>query len=237
MTLFERIERKGRMIVDRLYSSVGYDPTSRLRPMPYDTVELGNIRASWYVPIDILQKGSICYCVGAGEDISFDIALADRELRVYTFDPTPRAVAYVNLVHDARIHFYPYGVWSANESKRFYAPHKSEYVSHSILNLQKTKEFFDAECKTLKTIMQELGHTHLDMLKLDIEGAEYEVIRSMLADGIYPKVLCVEFDEVHTSLDRHYRTRIRKCCKLLSKAGYNLIRTTTEGNFTFIKTV
>ena len=33
-----------------------------------------------------------------GEDISFDLALHDREMRVVTIDPMPRAVSYVEAV-------------------------------------------------------------------------------------------------------------------------------------------
>ncbi len=43
--------------------------------------------------------------------------------------------------------------------------------------------------------MAELGHDHLDLLKLDIEGAEHETIRALLRDGLRPAVLCVEFDQ------------------------------------------
>jgi hypothetical protein len=41
--------------------------------------------------------------------------------------------------------------------------------------------------------MDELGHRHLDLLKLDIEGAEYEVLESLEAEGIVSRILCVEF--------------------------------------------
>ena len=43
--------------------------------------------------------------------------------------------------------------------------------------------------------MREHGHGHIDLLKIDIEGAEHRVIRSMLAAGIRPTVLCLEIDQ------------------------------------------
>ena len=36
----------------------------------------------------------------------------------------------------------------------------------------------------------------LDLLKMDIEGAEYGVLEDMLGAGITPRVLCVEFDQL-----------------------------------------
>src|SRR5690606_25746429 len=54
--------------------------------------KLGTRYGGWYVPSDLLNAQSICYCIGAGEDISFDIELINRfDCHVYTFDPTPRA--------------------------------------------------------------------------------------------------------------------------------------------------
>ena len=41
------------------------------------------------------------------------------------------------------------------------------------MNLQKTAEYFNGDCRTLGTILSYLGHQTLGLLKLDIEGAEY----------------------------------------------------------------
>ena len=38
------------------------------------------------------------------------------------------------------------------------------------------------------------GHEKIDLLKLDIEGAEVAVLTQMLDNKIYPKYLCIEFD-------------------------------------------
>ncbi|GIS18490.1 MAG: hypothetical protein CM15mP120_04060 [Pseudomonadota bacterium] len=41
--------------------------------------------------------------------------------------------------------------------------------------------------------MRDLGHDHLDVLKMDIEGAEYAVLDDMLQSNILPDQLLVEF--------------------------------------------
>jgi len=35
--------------------------------------------------------------------------------------------------------------------------------------------------------MAKLGHSSLDILKMDIEGAEYDVIKEILSSGIRPR--------------------------------------------------
>jgi hypothetical protein len=57
-----------------------------------------------------------------------------------------------------------------------------------------TQEYDTIQTKTIQQIMNENNHTHIDLLKLDIEGAEIEVLHNMLNNNIYPTYLCIEFD-------------------------------------------
>jgi FkbM family methyltransferase len=152
-------------------------------------------------------------------------------------DPTPRASAYVaEVARDLeRFTFLPVGLWKRDEVKRFYAPQDSAHVSHSILNLQQTESFFDAPCRRLSSLMRELGHERLDLLKLDIEGAEYTVLDSLLEDGVDVRMLCVEFDEAYHALDRHYLRRIATAVQRLSDAGYEILAVDRRCNYTFLK--
>ncbi len=103
---------------------------------------------------------------------------------------------------------------------RFYAPRNSAHVSHSIVNLQKTQDYFEAECRTIGTLMHEFNHETITLLKLDIDGAEYQVIDSLLKDAISPNILCVEFDEGYNPQDGDYLERIGKYISRLKQAGY-----------------
>jgi len=134
-----------------------------------------------------------------------------------------------------RIRFHDIGLWDKEEELKFFEPKDPEHVSHSALNIQKTKNYFIAKVKPLKTIMRELGHTKLDILKIDIEGAEYKVIDSIINDQIDLNVLCVEFDEVYNSLDDQYLDRIEKYINKLLDAGFRLIDIDKYYNSTFVK--
>jgi SAM-dependent methyltransferase len=54
--------------------------------------------------------------------------------------------------------------------------------------------------------MSQLGHIRLDLLKMDIEGAEFEVIDSILADGLDIETICVEFHRSTGEIDRIVET-------------------------------
>jgi FkbM family methyltransferase len=160
--------------------------------------KIGTAYGGWTVPTALVRPDWVCYCGGVGEDISFDLGLIERfGCTVRAFDPTPRAITFV-AAKAAKVpgfDFHPIGLWSEDTTLRFFAPRNPAHVSHSIVNLQRTSEFFEAPCRTVESIMLEVGDERVDLLKLDIEGAEHEVVRSMLASGIRPTVLCLEIDQ------------------------------------------
>ncbi len=162
-----------------------------------DLVRIGSASGGHWVPVKLLGPDSVCYCAGAGEDITFDLGLIERfDCEVVTIDPTPRAIEYVQgLSPSGKFAFVPVGLAGQAGELRFYAPRDAAHVSHSIVNLQRTSDFFVAQVTSLAQLMSERGHAHIDLLKMDIEGAHHQVFRSMHEDGVFPTVMCVEFDQ------------------------------------------
>lgn len=134
-----------------------------------------------------------------------------------------------------KIKFHRFGLWDNNETIKFYAQKNKEHISNSAVNLQKTDSYSEADVKSIDSIMEELGHTQVDLLKLDIEGAEYKVLDSILNLKLYPTVLCIEFDEVHTPIDLGFIFRINKQIKNIIKSGYEIIYIDSAYNITFMK--
>jgi FkbM family methyltransferase len=194
------------------------------------TVTLGFGDGAWEVPEESLSNNPLCYCFGVGLDISFDMALAERGAQVYAFDPTPGSIEFMKQsTYDRnRIHFYPIGVWEENAALRFYAPMNRAHANFSAKNIHATREFFIANCKTLKTIMEELGHKRIDILKLDIEGSWFEVLRNIVSDRVDVGVICVEFDTPVNVV------KATKTIRMLDKAGFELISKRRD-NFLFLR--
>ena len=55
---------------------------------------------------------------------------------------------------------------------------------------------FRAAVRSIPSLMKELGHDRLEVLKLDNEGAEYEVLDSCLSEEVSIDTLCVEIHPV-----------------------------------------
>ena len=65
----------------------------------------------------------------------------------------------------------------------------------SINNLQNTNETIELEVKTIDKIMKKLLHKNIDILKLNIEGAEVGSLDYMIEKTkIRPKWICVKFE-------------------------------------------
>ena len=82
--------------------------------------------------------------------------------------------------------------------------------------------------------MDQQGHTQIDLLKLDIEGAEIETVNQMLDDKIYPTYVLVEFDLLLKNKDPKNTTR-QLVNRMISKENYKIIKDDNL-NITFIKT-
>ena len=220
---------------------------------------IGSEYGKWVIPLNVLNEKSVCYLAGAGEDISFDVGLAQKyNCKVFIFDPTPRAKIHFDKLYEntlegketkvtdnkiyqidkdkiKKLTFIETGLWNKKEILKFYEPENPEHVSHSALNLQKTEGYFEAKVNRLSDIMKELGHDNIDLLKLDIEGAEYNVIDSIVEDRPNIKLICIEFDEVHLPLDNQYINRIKQAIKKLENIGYLIIDIDKNYNFSLIR--
>jgi FkbM family methyltransferase len=192
----------------------GHLPAKATIKLP--TVRLGNEYGGWEFYPKTLNKKSIVYSLGVGEDISFDRALVKKfGCRVHLYDPTPRSITFIKQQKlSSKFIFHPLAISAARGKIKFYSPSNPAYVSHSMTN--KGKEFITVESDTLQHQMKLNKHSNIDLLKMDIEGAEYQVLEEVLQNNLTIKQILVEF---HPS---SYATQAKKVISKLRKQDYDI---------------
>lgn len=186
----------------------------------------GSEYGGWYLPEQLkLGQDDICIAAGAGEDISFECELAQRfQGSIFIIDPTPRAVEHYKALCAAvlngnkfrinnqdgnfyeisadnleRINYFQYGLSFETCRKRFYFPENEEWVSCSLEPNGKSEKFFEAECLKYSDFLERYSFNkkNIRIVKMDIEGSEYDVIKGMIKEDILPEILCFEIHKLN----------------------------------------
>ncbi|WP_158500584.1 FkbM family methyltransferase [Spirosoma radiotolerans] len=252
-------------IIQLVKQLMGVHPQQGIKPLSR-LIYLGSLYNGYHIPDSFITKESVCYCVGAGADISFDAELKMKyDARIFIFDPTPEGIDHFALVKEyaekgylLTIHnvapyskgaytyqltpeevqemtFVEVGVWDQKTTLKFFAPQKDNYISRSVYLFKESGDYLEAPVDRLSNLMKTLGHSAIDLLKLEIEGAEYTVIDTIIEDKLDIKVILVEFDEVHNATDKRFHFRIKKACDKLKNAGYVLVHSTESMKRTFVR--
>ena len=214
--------------------------------------KLGTNYGGWHIPIDIqLDENSIVYSAGVGEDISFDLLLSDKfDCNIVLIDPTKRAKKHYHEILDyydskgwrfsgdiqrdykgqieklnpnfKNIYYVNVGLWDKEGELKFYRQNNPQYVSQSLVDNMFGDTYDMVKVTTIEEIMKTHNHSKIDLLKLDIEGAEVKVLNNMLDNKIYPKYLCIEFDLYLKKKDTNNETQ--KIVKRLEQVGYKILK-------------
>ena len=89
----------------------------------YSIARYGNDYGGWNLPGELIRPDWLVYDFGVGEDISFDIALLENHrCAIHAFDPTPKAIAFVENVSLPGFHFHSVGVWNEDTTIKFWKP-------------------------------------------------------------------------------------------------------------------
>ena len=159
---------------------------------------LGSPSGGAYVAVKLLNPDSVVYSFGIATEISFDRAIIEATgCQVWGFDPDPRSTQWLHAPEryvPQNFHF----------SELALAPKSQEYVFHttdiecmsgSLSRGYDDEQVIRVQGKSLKDIMSANSHERVDYLKMDIEGAEYDVLNAWLDeyDVLPVKQLWLEF--------------------------------------------
>jgi len=225
-----------------------------------DLIRLGSNYGGKYLLNSRSLHDKIIVSAGVGEDISFDIEfLNEFGGKIILIDPTPRAKIHFeetikrigaaktenysntgkqevtsysmeNLNHNQFI-YVDKALSNSEKELKFYKPKDENFVSHSIIENQ-SNDFIKVKADRLVNVLDDLkiNKENIELIKLDIEGAETEVIIDMLFDNICPNQILIEIDRLGyrskksvKEVDRMYRILIENGYKLKHRSDLEML--------------
>jgi FkbM family methyltransferase len=202
--LFPRLLRhRLRRSLDSLYSEALADK------------ETIGVLSQWTIVTRDMHPCAVVYSGGVGEDITFEQELIRRfGVEIHIYDPSPVASLTIAAAGVDRLLFKPVGLAA------------SRTASFSIGGGDGRSTWLKAggdatlPCTTLSREMEANGHDFIDLLKIDIEGFEYEVLESCLKERVHIRQICVEFHDFFPEISR---AKTKEMIRALEFHGFDLI--------------
>ena len=174
-----------------------------IEPVSCKTSALYGGDHGWVVDESLLNRESVIYSVGVGSNIDFDVELINSlGATVHAFDPTPRSIEWVKSQKlPKHFIFHPFGLSAENGHMDFFPPAKASSTHFSPIDRYgDTNNIVKAPVKDIDTIASELNHKEIDLLKMDIEGAEYEVIEALPKNRVAINQILIEFHHMYKGI-------------------------------------
>jgi len=212
--------------------------------LPSGYERLGTRYGGWWLDSRAVGPQPLLIDCGLGEDISFPAAFLQRfaGAKVIGVDPNPRSLAYCRANCPPGMDILDAAFWTvAGQTMTFHLPRAPERLpkgadgvsgsldgSHEYVD---GGERIDALTVDLDALLARAGREECAILKLDVEGAEYELLADLAARKRLSaaRQVLVEF---HHGVTRHTPDDTRRTVELLAAAGLRLAH--TEGrNYIF----
>lgn len=193
-------------------------------------IDLGSPYGGWIVPGELIDPQWVCYSVGAGGDITFDLELIQRYgVTVRAFDAVAGYVeeAAEQAADEPRFSAHQAAITIADGPVTMQVTHDPQSRSVSSAQLYESIKFVELPGRTLRSLMDQLRDDHIDLLKLDIEGGEYQLLPRIDLRALGVKVFATQLH--HTGTVREARELVAQ----LSRAGYEPVACRPAVKITF----
>ena len=202
--------------------------------LPSGYIRLGTRYGGWWLNRRLVRPDPLLVDCGLGRDISFDVAFLSRfGGTVIGIDPNPASLTWCREHCPPGMHLHDRAFWSkAGLTMTFHLPRPAEQlprgadgVSGSLL--ESHVYVAGGEAREVITIdldeaLATARRTDCDVLKLDIEGAEFDVLLDLARSGSLGRCrqLLVEF---HDGITGHDLAETERVVQAVCDAGFRLV--------------
>lgn len=213
--------------------------------LPAGYVRLGTRYGGWWLDRNLVRADPLLVDCGLGQDISFDASFVSRfGGTVIGIDPNPASLAWCRQHCPPGMQLRDRAFWTrAGATLEFHLPRPKEALpkgadgvsgsllaSHEYVAGGRSRQVTSTD---LEEVLAGAGREDCDVLKLDIEGAEYAVLADLAERGLLGRCrqLLVEF---HHGVTAHDLAQTERLVEAVRAAGFRLAH--VEGrNYTFCR--
>ena len=151
---------------------------------------------------------------------------------MHAFDPTPFAEEWVQeQTLPEKFVFHPWAAAGEDGSLRLYRRVNTRGKASKVMwtagsAAGDSDDFIDAPAYTIRTMMEKLGHRQVDLMKIDVEGAEYLILDGLREGDSLPKQLLVEYHHRFPGVGKH---RTANSISKLRQLGYKIFAISETG--------
>jgi len=186
------------------------------------------------------NEKSVIIDVGCGYLAEFSCSLVQEyNLKAFGIDPTLKhqpSLAAIEANNNGRFKHIPIAITQQNGKINFHETldHESGSVLESHQNiLNDSVRTYEVESMNLLTLLDFLNLTEVDLIKLDLEGAEFELLSNISENDLKPfKQIFIEFH--HLAVKDYSITDTLRIVKRIKALGFNSF-SLDRVNFLFYK--
>lgn len=171
----------------------------------------------------------VVFDIGANVGLWTKYILSKNAGKVYCFEPNKKALSHLkkSLSEDKNVDIIDKAVYKENTTLKFYIDDENSLVS-SILSQTGKSHSYAVEAISLKTAIEMSGESMVDLIKMDIEGAEFEIIENIDSE-ICDKVgsFLIEY---HDFYFENGEEKVNDLINKLKYYGYKVERSTIENS-------
>jgi FkbM family methyltransferase len=215
----------------RLKRSVSRRYREKLLPRGYR--RLGTRYGGWWVDARLVGKSPLLIDCGLGEDISFPLAFLQAfGGKVVGVEPNPRSLDYCRGKIPGAMTVLPKAFWSEPGKKlEFFLPRAqpelpkgADGVSGSLDGSHEyaSSHRIEVETTSLAEILSQHARSACEVLKMDIEGAEYDVLKQLCSSGEIRQAgqVLIEF---HHRVTEHTPEDTQRAVAQMERSGFQLV--------------
>lgn len=194
-------------------------------------VRLGDAYGGWQLclPSRWSLQGGLVYTVGIGRNIEWDKEMIAKYDTVHHgWDPTPTALDFFRRKPPPKgFHFHRIGLGPHDGNLTLKLPY-GNHDSYTVMahpNEPQLGTVMEVPILTVKSMLRSLKHHHLAILKIDIEGAEFDVIDQWATANyrVPADQVLIEFHERYFWKQPGYRNMVPNAVRNMAALGFKLI--------------